>query len=497
MLIDSGLPAEMWPFAIKTTAYISNQMNRQDETKPPISQWREYFNLPNADVTLKHIKIFGCRAYVHIPKEDRVKSQKIDPRADIGYLVGYKEENSHIYKIWIPSKNKVIRTRDVTFYEEKTYQDNQQGGLPTAPGTGPKAGLLSGDTPGAAMKLPPIQITRAPASKPKKAVFQETKQAEPPAPAPERIESPIRDRVQTISDSPEAARDIRQIRDAPEVPEINMTDVPNATTYIQRPQIHQSPFADAREHTKRVPEPNDIGMADVPIKSIEYPQDTDDIEPANQRFYNALTHINHSPGTPTPAPRFQTLSKPAPNQPIRAQEIQRQSDLTTQNKQHASTQIGQQASARIERHISQRTNKGIAAPWYGNEQADKSWGLAAASTERIKAYKVKIPSNFKQAMASAQKDDWWATIDDQIRQLTAMNTYKLVPRPQKGNILPEKWVYNLKIDSDGYINQFRARWVICGNRQKPGINFNDTYAPVAAETSIKMALTAIACKSLE
>ena len=44
---------------------------------------------------------------------------KLNPRAHIGYLVGYNSTN--IYRIWIPHKGKVISTRDVIFDEETFF----------------------------------------------------------------------------------------------------------------------------------------------------------------------------------------------------------------------------------------------------------------------------------------------------------------------------------------------------------------------------------------
>ena len=66
--------------------------------------------------TLSHMHIYGCRAYAK--KHNIPKFQKLEPRAHIGYLVGYGSRN--IYRIWVPSKGEVIRTRDVTF-DEKTF----------------------------------------------------------------------------------------------------------------------------------------------------------------------------------------------------------------------------------------------------------------------------------------------------------------------------------------------------------------------------------------
>jgi hypothetical protein len=75
--------------------------------------------------TLNHLKAYGCRSYVLIksaedPDRPR-KRQKLQPRAHIGYLVGY--ELTNIYRIWIPHKKKVISARDVLFDEEEFYDE--------------------------------------------------------------------------------------------------------------------------------------------------------------------------------------------------------------------------------------------------------------------------------------------------------------------------------------------------------------------------------------
>lgn len=45
--------------------------------------------------------------------------QRLDPKAWIGYLVGYRSSN--IYRIWIPSLAKVISTRDIVFDEQSVF----------------------------------------------------------------------------------------------------------------------------------------------------------------------------------------------------------------------------------------------------------------------------------------------------------------------------------------------------------------------------------------
>jgi hypothetical protein len=70
---------------------------------------------------LSHLRIYGCRAYPlrkNVPHLD-----KLEPRAHIGYLVGY--DSANIFRIWIPSKGKIIGTKDVTFDESQYYMPDE------------------------------------------------------------------------------------------------------------------------------------------------------------------------------------------------------------------------------------------------------------------------------------------------------------------------------------------------------------------------------------
>lgn len=105
MLIDSGLPPYLWPFAVDSAVHILNRLVRTDmTTKPPAQLWHEDLDLLDKEVSLKHLRRWG--AYVHILIEDRTKAQKMDPRAQKGHLIGY--EGTHIYKVWIPASRQII-----------------------------------------------------------------------------------------------------------------------------------------------------------------------------------------------------------------------------------------------------------------------------------------------------------------------------------------------------------------------------------------------------
>src|SRR5436190_14788618 len=72
---------------------------------------------------LHHLKAYGCCCYVLIKlagdPDHPKKLRKLQPRAHIGFLVGY--ESTNIYRVWIPHKKKVILAGDILFDEDKFY----------------------------------------------------------------------------------------------------------------------------------------------------------------------------------------------------------------------------------------------------------------------------------------------------------------------------------------------------------------------------------------
>ena len=58
-------------------------------------------------------------------------------------------------------------------------------------------------------------------------------------------------------------------------------------------------------------------------------------------------------------------------------------------------------------------------------------------------------------------------------------TWMLVDRPVHKKVIGVKWNFNTKLNADGSINKHKARLVVKGYSQEPGIDFTDTFAPVS------------------
>lgn len=66
MIIASGLPPNLWPLATDSAAHIANRLVRPGHEKPPAQLWQEGIGITAKPPTLKHIRVWGCKAYVYL-----------------------------------------------------------------------------------------------------------------------------------------------------------------------------------------------------------------------------------------------------------------------------------------------------------------------------------------------------------------------------------------------------------------------------------------------
>jgi hypothetical protein len=83
---------------------------------------------------------------------------------------------------------------------------------------------------------------------------------------------------------------------------------------------------------------------------------------------------------------------------------------------------------------------------------------------------------------------------DEYNALLQNCTCSLVPRPVGANIILGKWIFNDKFASDGGLARYKARWVVRGFSQQPGVDFNETFSPVVKPATIRTVLSiAVSC----
>ena len=73
---------------------------------------------------------------------------------------------------------------------------------------------------------------------------------------------------------------------------------------------------------------------------------------------------------------------------------------------------------------------------------------------------------------------------EELNQFVRNDVWKLAPRPENVHIIGIKWIFKNKIDEDGEIIRNKSRLVAQGYTQVEGVDFDESFAPVARLESI-------------
>jgi len=112
MLDNAGLSKKYWAFPVSVPVYLKNRTpTRSVAGNTPYEAWH------GRKPILKHLRVFRCLAFVHIPKEKR---KKLDYRATPSIFVGYSISTKQ-YFIYDPLAKTLHCSRDVVFREGKWY----------------------------------------------------------------------------------------------------------------------------------------------------------------------------------------------------------------------------------------------------------------------------------------------------------------------------------------------------------------------------------------
>ena len=114
MLKLAKLPKSFWGAAINIAFYLINR-----STSVPLD-----FDIPQRvwtekDVPYSHLNEFGCKAFMHVPNEQR---SKLNDKATPCIFIEYRAEEFN-YMSWDSEKQKTVRRRDVVLHEYETIEE--------------------------------------------------------------------------------------------------------------------------------------------------------------------------------------------------------------------------------------------------------------------------------------------------------------------------------------------------------------------------------------
>ena len=104
------------------------------------------------------------------------------------------------------------------------------------------------------------------------------------------------------------------------------------------------------------------------------------------------------------------------------------------------------------------------------------------------------PKSFKEAMTG---EGWRHAMQTEIRALEDNGIWTMEKLPSGKRALGSQWVYKIKYNSDGSVERLKARLVVFGNHQIAGIDYNETFAPVAKMVTVRAFLAIAASKNWE
>ncbi|GJZ50839.1 retrovirus-related pol polyprotein from transposon TNT 1-94 [Tanacetum coccineum] len=99
------------------------------------------------------------------------------------------------------------------------------------------------------------------------------------------------------------------------------------------------------------------------------------------------------------------------------------------------------------------------------------------------------PKNVNEAL---KDESWVVAMQEELNKFIANDIWDFVPLPMSQSVIGTKWVFKNKLNENGIVSKNKARLVAQGYNQQEGIDYDETYAPVARLESIRI-LLAIAC----
>ena len=525
MLLDSGVPQQMWPYAYQCATYVSNRL----PTKSNKHHMSPHEAVTGRKPRVGHLVAFGALAHVHLPQAYLTKSQKMGPRTSEGVFLGYHGESQTIYKVWLLKEQRLFNTRDVRFDETifpalvlpssfirlqqgATDNENLRGGespaidpSPTHPITPQPSGQPQGTSLDSNTPTPVGNENPLSGAQP---VFEDIPPS--PHPAPDEIMTDILDEAhESQLTAPQSRRVIRD----PTTQRLRRTNdeirrgIPRHAVLQQRIaeynavrrsagtalQAAQRAEQVARETSATVEQAiaqvqQAVAVANESAQgAVLARQDASNAAlQAQNTSSSAVAHTEnlirdfvHSHRNNRPDPAYNVTIEELPS-PIPSLSFPQQNLI-------------EQAENNLLALVPHSTDLTFYQPMDEDDEGMILFNRAYAHAMHTMRTEPDDPNTFRQAMKTACAQEWKEACDEEMKVHRSIPTYHLANLPRDTKALPSRWILRTKYAENGSVARRKARWVVCGNFQDP-TEF-ETFSAVASAVSLRVILAYAALNS--
>ncbi|KAJ0876890.1 putative RNA-directed DNA polymerase [Helianthus annuus] len=383
LLIESQVPKSFWPEAVATSVYLLNRLpTKALKFKTPLDCLSKSANIPHP-LTLEP-RIFGCTAFVHIPKTNR---NKLGPCAEKCVFVGYGIDQIG-YRCYNPTTRQMFTTMNVDFLETKYFYNTQLSGQ----GENDSIDTLS-------------WLTQIPSSE------EVTTENYHSTASPSNTDTQSTEHS-TTEESPSNV-----------MPEVRNTENPECSTSYN--------YETTGEHIE--------------------PTTTKHVDPVEPVVEHVESGATETIGRYSLPPRSNRGVPPKRYSPERE----------TRNSRYP-----------------------VANMVNGNLSNSAKAFVASLYTEQIS-------NSVKEAQG---KKNWEEAMEVEMRALMKNNTWEKCILPKGKKTVGCRWVYSIKYKPDGSIGRYKARLVAKGYTQTYGIDYSETFSPVAKMDTIRVLFSVAANK---
>nr|GEX85212.1 retrotransposon protein, putative, Ty1-copia subclass [Tanacetum cinerariifolium] len=118
-------------------------------------------------------------------------------------------------------------------------------------------------------------------------------------------------------------------------------------------------------------------------------------------------------------------------------------------------------------------------------------------TEEHKLGDLGEPANCKAALLDPESVKWFNAMNVEMQSMKDNEVWVLDELPPNGKTIGSKWLFKKKTDMDGIVRTYKARLVAKGYTQTPGIDYEETFSPVADIRAIRILIAIDACFSMK